>query len=403
MQKPRHTLRPWQRWTHGWPDKAWCRIRGPWLAWSQTSWCHGCYDSNICKASHLCTQTCLWYFNFIHNLLKILHFTQSHEQMCNGCRHCQANCSVQHLSIRQRMLQSKNLGEKLHWLCIHCFITDVKPYTCEARPWGNPEQLVAWWATHRYSSLVWHLCAHSQRCNAKGRSFARSCCNEVGRDNKEYISMDLAMAEKGVKQLIVMRQRESTKTYVTKTQKTPEPFTTANAWRNLRSSEEPRHAEIISASYCSKISKYKRQKHRPAGVYKGSNKFQIWNPAISAAAMGVAKCHNGQWQKDLEIAHLGLQGNLNGLCITHTHSSQSSKTLAQTIARRRSCGTADSCCLSFSGPAARKQQSSGSVELSEQTKQIDASGKWSWSSWGSCPMFLTCFYPTKKRLWWVGR
>ena len=35
--------------------------------------------------------------------------------------------------------------------------------------------------------------------------------------------------------------------------------------------------------------------------------------------MGVAKCHNGQWQKDLEIAHPGLQGTLNGLCITHTH------------------------------------------------------------------------------------
>ena len=103
---------------------------------------------------------------------------------------------------------------------------------------------------------------------------------------------------------------------------------------------------------------YKRQKHGPAGVYKGSSKFQIWNPAISAA-MGVAKCH-GQWRKDQEIVQLGR-------CIahTHTHRSQSPKnpkTLAQTIARRRSCGTADSCRLSCSGPDQQRKQ----------TKQIDA-------------------------------
>lgn len=128
-----------------------------------------------------------------------------------------ARCNTFQIRFRQRLLQSRNLGETTT-LIEHPLFHDVTPYTCEARPWGNPEQPdVAWWATHRYSLLVWHLRAHSQRCNAKGRCFARSCCNEVGRDDKEYISMDLAMAEKGVKQRMVywwfnVSQHKHTKT-----------------------------------------------------------------------------------------------------------------------------------------------------------------------------------------------
>ena len=132
VQKPRHTLRPWQRWTYGWPDQAWCRIRG---------------DSHeVTHLRHLNAMDVMIVFNlqgitFMHTsvptifpfrtqlLLKILDFTQSHEQMCNGCRHCQANCSVQHLSIRfrQRLLQRRNFGEKTT-LIVHPLFHDLKPY-----------------------------------------------------------------------------------------------------------------------------------------------------------------------------------------------------------------------------------------------------------------------------------
>ncbi len=156
VQKPRHTLRPWQRWTHGWPDKAWCRIRGRWLAWSQTSWCHGCYDSIQSARHHIyahkpaydisISYTICWrYFTFPSHMSKCATAagTAKRTVRCNTFQSGNFNASKQKPGRKTTLI----VHPLFHYWCKALYLWGIGP-------WGNPEQLVAWWATHRYSSLV---------------------------------------------------------------------------------------------------------------------------------------------------------------------------------------------------------------------------------------------------------